>query len=79
MPVAAAATRSASVSGSAAAVAPKPKKCVVCMDRVRNVLLLPCKHMILCRECAADLESRQALQQCPYCRQLCLQVVKVHH
>eukprot|EP00775_Hariotina_reticulata_P004639 gene4639-4892_t len=54
----------------------KVKKCVVCMERLRNVLLLPCKHMVLCRECAEDLDNRQALQQCPYCRQLCAKVVK---
>ncbi|KAF6261821.1 hypothetical protein COO60DRAFT_1499658 [Scenedesmus sp. NREL 46B-D3] len=54
------------------------KKCIVCMERLRDVLLLPCKHLVLCSGCAEQLEGRGALGSCPYCRQPCAQRVRVH-
>jgi hypothetical protein len=53
---------------------PKPstrKKCIVCMERARDVLLLPCKHFKLCSACAEQMAARGALDCCPYCRQPC--------
>lgn len=34
--------------------------CVVCMDKRRKKMLVPCKHLVLCDECFADT--------CPICR-----------
>lgn len=34
--------------------------CVVCMDKPRKKMLVPCKHLVLCDECSADT--------CPVCR-----------
>eukprot|EP00698_Gefionella_okellyi_P006314 TRINITY_DN15692_c0_g1_i1.p1 TRINITY_DN15692_c0_g1~~TRINITY_DN15692_c0_g1_i1.p1 ORF type:complete len:201 (+),score=35.48 TRINITY_DN15692_c0_g1_i1:157-759(+) len=39
--------------------------CVVCMDMRRTVVLLPCKHQVLCRGCADVLQKNE----CPMCRQ----------
>ena len=36
--------------------------CVVCMDKPKNTVLMPCKHMCVCPACAASLET------CPMCR-----------
>lgn len=36
--------------------------CVVCLDRVRNVILIPCRHMVVCHGCASRLE------ECPICK-----------
>jgi hypothetical protein len=36
----------------------------VCMDSPLEVLLIPCRHVALCRECAAD----PRLTRCPVCR-----------
>ena len=36
--------------------------CVVCLSAERNVLLLPCKHLVLCSACAAKVSV------CPLCR-----------
>ena len=33
------------------------QRCVVCLDRPRQVVLLPCKHRCLCPPCAADCRS----------------------
>ena len=37
-------------------------ECVVCMDRPRAILFLPCEHCAVCASCA------DALQECPNCR-----------
>ncbi|KAF6261823.1 hypothetical protein COO60DRAFT_725551 [Scenedesmus sp. NREL 46B-D3] len=54
------------------------RKCIVCMERLRDVLLLPCKHLVLCSECVEQLEGRGALGCCPYCRQPCVERVCIH-
>ncbi|KAI9022630.1 hypothetical protein DFJ74DRAFT_670337 [Hyaloraphidium curvatum] len=36
--------------------------CVICMDRPKNTVVRPCKHLAMCAECAATVES------CPLCR-----------
>jgi baculoviral IAP repeat-containing protein 7/8 len=44
---------------------PKPKPvdpCSVCLDKAKEVLFLPCRHITTCIECAAVLE------ECPICR-----------
>ena len=38
--------------------------CKVCLDRPLEVLLMPCRHVALCRECAGDAR----LTRCPVCR-----------
>jgi DNA repair protein RAD16 len=46
--------------------------CVVCMDRPRTALLVPCGHCHFCYECATQLESRS----CPVCRAPIQRVVR---
>ncbi|GFR47662.1 hypothetical protein Agub_g9406, partial [Astrephomene gubernaculifera] len=41
--------------------------CVVCMDRPRSVLLLPCGHLVLCGGCVRAVRERGGL--CPMCRE----------
>ena len=38
--------------------------CSVCLDRVRNILFVPCGHFTTCKECTRQLVT------CPICREL---------
>jgi len=40
--------------------------CVVCLEKPKNVLLLPCRHTCLCEECA----GAQRWERCPVCREV---------
>jgi len=45
------------------------KMCVVCLERERDVVLYPCTHCCLCREC------KDSVHLCPICRSSVRQVV----
>lgn len=38
------------------------ENCLICYHRPREMVLLPCRHLILCVECAKEVEN------CPVCR-----------
>ncbi|KAK7094988.1 E3 ubiquitin-protein ligase RNF26-like [Littorina saxatilis] len=46
------------------------RKCVVCQDASKSVLILPCKHMCLCVKCANQIVRSYFLDRriCPLCR-----------
>ncbi|XP_075150150.1 uncharacterized protein LOC142224260 [Haematobia irritans] len=44
------------------------QRCVVCRDRQKCVVLLPCKHLCLCEECADYMIFSAQSQKCPLCR-----------
>jgi len=38
--------------------------CIICMENPKNIVLLPCKHMCMCKQCY----EQSALTLCPICR-----------
>ena len=43
------------------------KECTICFTNKVDTVVLPCKHMCLCSDCAKDLRDRES-QKCPMCR-----------
>lgn len=46
------------------------RMCVVCQDRSKSVLILPCRHMCLCVECGNHIARSRSRERrkCPLCR-----------
>ena len=61
---AAAATNALDVAPPAASEPEGDSSCVVCLERPRSVVLLPCRHLGLCETCAPGLAT------CPLCREI---------
>jgi len=47
------------------------KSCNLCMDKQKNIALMPCGHVCVCSECC------ESLIKCPVCRSTIHQKVKV--
>jgi len=43
------------------------KECVVCLSDKRDTIILPCRHMCLCVNCAMSIQN-QTSRKCPICR-----------
>ncbi|TNV74543.1 hypothetical protein FGO68_gene11926 [Halteria grandinella] len=41
------------------------EECVICFNGAKNMVLLPCRHLCMCQNCA---EASQGGQKCPICR-----------
>lgn len=48
--------------------------CVVCMEALRTIVLVPCGHLALCKSCCEAIIEKPAKKECP----LCCQSVEYH-
>jgi len=68
-------TAAAALVGAAAIDDDSGNECVVCLTNPKNALLLPCRHLCLCTECAPMLRQQQ--NKCPVCRRAIEKVLSV--
>lgn len=52
------------------------KLCVICHDRFKCVILLPCRHFCLCQPCVQTIEETDP--NCPLCRHYVINSLKVY-
>jgi hypothetical protein len=52
------------------------KLCVVCQDRNKCVILLPCRHLCLCTQCSIIIKREHG--KCPMCRQDARRTMKIY-
>ncbi|KXS13956.1 hypothetical protein M427DRAFT_57967 [Gonapodya prolifera JEL478] len=70
---------SGSGSGGGEGVSPARgnEHCVVCFDRPKQAVLVPCGHIALCTLCATNLHYKR--EKCPICRKYINQVVRTFY
>ncbi|XP_073825748.1 uncharacterized protein [Musca autumnalis] len=57
--------------------------CVVCYDKMPKIVLLPCRHLVVCVEChlklqAVALENNSDTFNCPYCRAVVQETLQIY-
>lgn len=50
------------------------KLCVICQDREKCIMILPCRHLCVCTDCCQPLLRHN--NSCPICRRPCQQTIK---
>jgi len=52
------------------------KLCVVCQDREKCIMILPCRHLCICENCQVPLRTHR--NTCPICRRGVKQMIKAY-
>lgn len=50
-------------------------ECMICMDARPDTLVLPCEHVVVCRECSAGLRATRDAHTCVRCRRSITEVL----
>ncbi|CAF0858506.1 unnamed protein product [Brachionus calyciflorus] len=50
-------------------------ECVICMSEIRDTLILPCRHLCLCKLCAYNLRVQS--NNCPICRMPFIALIQI--
>lgn len=53
------------------------QECAICLVNIRNIIILPCRHMCICEECIGDASAR--IDKCPICRQPYDSLLKINY
>lgn len=56
------------------------KLCVICVDKEKCIMILPCRHLCICESCQIELRSRNNRHRniCPICRKGIKQMIKAY-
>lgn len=49
-------------------VIPANEECVICYEREADTMVLPCEHVVVCKQCSAKLKGTANERLCVYCR-----------
>jgi hypothetical protein len=52
------------------------KLCVVCQDKEKCIMILPCRHLCICQDCQGPMQLQN--NHCPICRRLVRQTIKAY-
>ncbi|UVX94953.1 apoptosis inhibitor [Callinectes sapidus nudivirus] len=50
-------------------------KCIICLDNISTILLIPCNHLVSCVSCFVNINGRT----CPFCKSVIQDIIKVFH
>lgn len=50
-------------------------KCLICIERERNVVVQPCNHLVMCKECSQ--RNYENADKCPICRETIVNVITI--
>jgi len=58
------------------------KLCVICVDKEKCIMMLPCRHLCMCQECVGAwlraAEEAGLAKRCPMCRKVVRQTIKAY-
>lgn len=55
-------------------------KCIICFNAVRNLIILPCRHVCLCSMCYDELERKNTTRgKCPICKTDIIRTVHINY
>lgn len=49
-------------------------KCCVCSENINNIILLPCKHFCVCKDCYNKMDEQK---KCPQCNSLIIKIIEI--
>jgi len=52
-----------------------PDECVICMTEMRDTVVIPCRHLCVCHQCAQALHYQS--NKCPICRGVVRSMIKI--
>ena len=52
--------------------------CVVCQTERKNIVLIPCRHMCMCKNCCVQLLERYERKSCPLCCQIITSTMEIY-
>lgn len=57
--------------------------CIICNNKPKNIVLLPCRHFKLCTDCftkhsETSMQNSNSIILCPYCRQIVHTSMKIY-
>ena len=56
-----------------------PRNCVICLETPARYVLVPCGHLVLCGRCVLETGPGRRVRDCPVCREVIHQVMRVFY